>query len=257
MALAVLAVAGVAAALALRSGRGVETNLYSLANAQNGGALKEIAAGLSHQGRLVAEGAADRPPIALAQALAAELGQRPAGRFADTLAYLAQHKDGLLAPETRERLRAGRFSEVADDAVAQLFGLAPPLFPVKDDPFLLATGYALSLQSRLAEGWTLKDGFPACEREGRTYLLVAADLSEVAPARIAEFLVRVQAFNAGQADFGIAPGEQAADGLRIWCSGPPCCCGRSVFCPCFWRHWAWRRSSRARRCLRSFRVRMC
>ena len=219
--LAVVCLAALAAAVAFLSGRGVETDLYSLANAQNGGALKEIAAGFSHQGRLVAEGPTEHPPIALAQALAAELGQRPAGRFADTLACLAQHKEGLLAPETRERLRAGHFAEVADDAVAQLFGLAPPLFPVKDDPFLLATGYALSLQSRLAEGWTLKDGFPACEREGRTYLLVAADLSEVAPARISEFLVRAQAFNAGHADFGIAPGEQAADGLRIWCSGPP------------------------------------
>jgi predicted exporter len=200
---------------------GVETDLYSLADAHDGGALKEIAAGLAHQGRVMVEGAAERPPIALAQALAAELGQRPAGRFADTLAYLARHKDGLLAPETRARLQAGRFSEVTDDVLAQLFGPVPPLFPVKDDPFLLATGYALSLQSHLAEGWTLKDGFPACERAERAYLLVTVDLSDVAPARIAEFLVRAQEFNAGQADFGVAAAAQAADGLRIWCSGPP------------------------------------
>ena len=218
----VLGGVGVAiAVLALRIGTGVETDLYSLADAQDGGALKEIAAGLAHQGRVLVEGAAERPPVALAQALAAELGQRPAGRFADTLAYLARHKEGLLAPITRARLQAGRFSEVTDDALAQLFGLVPPLFPVKDDPFLLATGYALSLQSHLAEGWTLKDGFPACERAERAYLLVTVDLSDVAPARIAEFLVRAQAFNAGQADFGIAAAEQAADGLRIWCGGPP------------------------------------
>ena len=209
------------AVLALRIGTGVETDLYSLADAQDGGALKEIAAGLAHQGRVLVEGAAERPPVALAQALAAELGQRPSGRFADTLAYLARHKEGLLAPETRARLQAGRFSEVTDDALAQLFGPVPPLFPVKDDPFLLATGYALSLQSHLAEGWTLKDGFPACERAERAYLLVTVDLSDVAPARIAEFLVRAQAFNAGHVDFGIAAAEQAADGLRIWCSGPP------------------------------------
>ena len=209
------------AVLALRVGTGVETDLYSLADAQDGGTLKEIAAGLAHQGRVLVEGAAERPPVALAQALAAELGQHPTGRFADTLAYLAQHKEGLLAPETRARLQAGRFSEVTDDVLAQLFGPVPPLFSVKDDPFLLATGYALSLQSRLAEGWTLKDGFPACERAKRAYLLVAVDLSDVAPARIAEFLARAQAFNAGHADFGAAAAEQAADGLRIWCSGPP------------------------------------
>ena len=220
-ALAVLAVAGVAAALAFRSGSGVETDLYSLADAQNGGALKEIAAGLAHQGRLVVEGPANHPPVALAQAVAVELGQRPAGHFADTLAYLSRHKNGLLAPETRVRLLEGRFSEVTDDAIAQLFGFVPPLFPVKDDPFLLATGYALSLQSHLAEGWTLKDGLPVCEREGRAYLLIAVDLSEVASARIAKFLVRAQAFNAGHADFGVVPAEQEAEGLRIWCSGPP------------------------------------
>ena len=217
----VLGSVGVAiAVLALRVGTSVETDLYSLADAQDGGALKEIAAGLAHQGRVLVEGAAERPPVALAQTLAAELGQHPAGRFADTLAYLAQHKEGLLAPETRARLQAGHFSEVTDDALAQLFGPVPPLFPVKDDPFLLATGYALSLQSHLAEGWTLKDGFPACERAERAYLLVTVDLSDVAPARIAEFLVRAQEFNAGQADFGVAA-AQAADGLRIWCSGPP------------------------------------
>ena len=219
--LAVVCLAALAAAVAFQSSRGVETDLYSLANAQNGGALKEIAAGLSHQGRVAVEGTTEHPPIALAQALAAELGQRPAGRFADTLACLAQHKEGLLAPETRARLQAGRFSEVTDDVLAQLFGPVPPLFPVKDDPFLLATGYALSLQSHLAEGWTLKDGFPACERKERAYLLVTVDLSDIAPARIAEFLVRAQAFNAGHADFGVAAAEQAADGLRIWCSGPP------------------------------------
>ena len=101
----VLGGVGVAiAVLALRIGTGVETDLYSLADAQDGGALKEIAAGLAHQGRVLVEGAAERPPVALAQALAAELGQRPAGRFADTLAYLARHKEGLLAVLRKIRL---------------------------------------------------------------------------------------------------------------------------------------------------------
>ena len=128
--LCAVALAVCAAVLLVRgfNGLGVETDLYGLADAQDGGALKEIAAGLAHQGRVLVEGAAERPPVALAQVLAAELGQRPAGRFADTLAYLARHKEGLLAPETRARLQAGRFSEVTDDALAQLFGPVPPLF---------------------------------------------------------------------------------------------------------------------------------
>lgn len=208
---AVALAACAAAVLAFRAGNGVETDLYGLADVRHGGALKEIAESLSGQGRILVEGPEREPPVALAVEVARRLDQKPMPPFTDTLAFLAHHKAGLLAPETRERLLAGRFADVAADALAQLYGLMPSLFSVKEDPFLLATGYAQALQLRLAEGWTLKDGFPSCVRDGRAYLLVTADLSSASPSHIASFLDWAEAFN----------GSAQSRGQRIWCSGPP------------------------------------
>ena len=210
-----------AVVLAFHVGGGVDTDLYGLADSTNGGALREIASGLAGQGRVLVEGPAEHPPLELADAVLGELGRRNAVPFADTLAVLARHKDGLLAPDVRERLKAGKFSEVATDAMAQLFGFAHPLFSVKDDPFMLATGYAMSLQSRMGGGWTVKDGYPYCERDGRAFLLVSADLSKIAPARLASFLERAKAFNEGGADFGQPAATQNAETPKLWCGGPP------------------------------------
>lgn len=217
----VVAAVTAAAMLAFRVGGGVDTDLYALADSTNGGVLKEIAAGLAGQGRVVVEGSAEHPPMALADAVAGELACRQTVSFADTLAFLSRHKEGLLAPDVRERLKAGKFSEVAEDSMAQLFGFAHPLFSVKDDPFLLATGYAMSLQSRMGGGWTIKDGYPYCERDGRAFLLVSADLSKIAPERLASFLERAKAFNEGGADFGQPAATQSVESPKLWCGGPP------------------------------------
>ncbi|MBR4653429.1 MAG: hypothetical protein IKO72_08725 [Kiritimatiellae bacterium] len=217
---AALAVASAAALLALRIGDGVETDLYGLVDARQGGVLKDLAAGLAGQGRVLVEGPADAPPSTLAATIAAELGCAAAGPFTDTLRYLAAHKAGLLSPDVRERLQAGRFAEVAEDACARLFGLAHPLFSVKEDPFLLATDYVQSLQNGLSGGWTMTGGFPSCVRDGRSFVLITADLSAQAPARLADMLARAEAFNSGKAGFGMSAADVQAGGFRIWCGGP-------------------------------------
>ena len=66
------------AMLALRMGGGVETDLYGLADARHGGVLKELAEGLSGQGRVLVEGPEREPPFAVAADVARELGQDPA-----------------------------------------------------------------------------------------------------------------------------------------------------------------------------------
>ncbi|MDO5320337.1 MAG: hypothetical protein Q4G65_17045, partial [bacterium] len=125
------------------------------------------------------------------------------------LKFLDGRKAGLLSPETRQLLLDGKYAEVSTAAAARLFSPAPPLFSVKGDPFLLGTDYAMSLQTNLSPGWSLKDGYPACEREGRHFLLQMLDLEGDVTAAVAQCRARAEDFN-----------RTTTDDVRIWCSGP-------------------------------------
>ena len=202
--LVVLALA--AGVLAVRLRGGVETDLYGLADARQGGVLGEIARGMSGQGRVLIEGPDFEAVRRQAERVAVMFGGRTAPDFRETLRALDARKSGLLAPQTRALLLAGRFREVADGALARLFSPVPPLFSVKGDPFLLATDYATSLQTGLAGDWTLRDGYPVCERDGRFFLLLTFDLSRRRPGELA-YLVSQRLF--------------PRDGTKIWCGGAP------------------------------------
>ena len=218
---AAAAVSTAAVTLLLNVGKGMDTDIYSLASDDNGDVLSEVAGGMAGRGRVLVEGPEDSPQTALADSVAAELDVKPsAGHAAEMIASLSHHTAGLLAPGTREKLLSGRYSEVAADSIANLYGFMHPLFPVKEDPFLLATGFVLSLQSGMSGGWTLKDGYPCCRRDGRSFVIVNADLSHVPQSRLSGFLARARSFNAGEADFGL-PASDAADRPRIWCGGSP------------------------------------
>lgn len=208
----VLVLAVCAVVLAQRLPRGVETGLYGLADSGEADVLRGIASGLAGQGRvLLARTDGDLEQLsARAAEIRARLKQPPKVDYKETLAYLDGHKAGLLAPATRAQLAAGDFAAVADGAAARLFGLAPPLFSVKRDPFLLGTDYALALESNLADGWSLEAGDPVCEKDGATYLLVTLGLTHVPQADIVAFLAACEAEMRDEK----AP-------CKIWCCGPP------------------------------------
>ena len=171
-----------ACALAWRAydGLRVVPDVLALVSTGNGGHLMELAAGRARQGQLLLEGGDEEQLVKVANDLGKRFGLGSAVDFQKTLRHLAPHTRGLVSAETRELLRAGKFKEVANASAARLFGPAPPLFSVKDDPFLLATDYAMSMQSNLAPGWSLKDGYPVCERGDRHFLLMqCGDLSLV------------------------------------------------------------------------------
>lgn len=205
-----LLLAAAAAVLALRIRNGVETDLYGLVDARSGGVLAEIASGLANQGRVLLEGEDFKQIKSVAVQVAQMSRHPPKGDFKDTLRYLDAHKSGLLAPETRERLLAGKYHEVAEDAMARLFSPVPRLLSVKDDPFLLATEYVTALQSGLAGDWTMRDGYPVCEREGKIYLLLTLDLSDVPMPQLANCVDRC---SRTEVPFGA--------GTKVWCGGAP------------------------------------
>ena len=126
-----------AGTLALRARHGVETDLYALADTAHGGVLRELATGMAGQGRVLLEGNDFEVLKAEAESIRARFRQ-PTGDFKDTLKFIGAHRAGLLSPETREQLTAGRYKDVADAALARLYGFLPPLVSVKEDPFLLA-----------------------------------------------------------------------------------------------------------------------
>ena len=207
--LAVLvALAGAALAWRVCGGLRVETDVLALVETENSGSLMELAAGRARQGQLLLEGGDEERLVNVAHILCEKFGLDPAVDFQKTLRYLAPRTRGLVSAETRELLRAGKFKDVSDASAARLFGPVPPLFSVKDDPFLLATDSALSMQSNLAPGWSLKDGYPVCERGDRHFLLMpCGDLSLEKAEEIMQGAERVN-------------GSFAAGVAKIWCCGP-------------------------------------
>ena len=204
----VIALAGAALAWRVCEGLGVETDVLALVETEHSGSLMELAAGRARQGQLLLEGGDEEQLVKVANVLCEQFGLNSAVDFKKTLRYLAPRTRGLVSDETRELLRAGKFKDVANASAARLFGPVPPLFSVKDDPFLLATDYAMSMQSNLAPGWSLNGGYPVCERGGRRFLLMqCGDLSLEKAEEIMQGAERINgAFVAGVA--------------KIWCCGP-------------------------------------
>ncbi len=205
----VLALAAGVLAVRVSEGLRVETDLLSLASIDADACLRDVSKGLSRQGRLLFEGSDPDRLKAVADAFCSNVHQRASLDLKSLLKFLGPRKAGLLSPGTRQLLLDGRFGEVSAAAAARLFSPAPPLFSVKDDPFLLGTDYAMSLQANLAPGWSLRDGYPACERDGRHYLLQMLELDGDVTAAVAALRERAEAFN-----------RTAADDVRVWCGGP-------------------------------------
>ena len=187
----------------------VKTDLTSLVSAENLPGLRDVSAGRTRQGRLLFEGPDADAVRAAADAFSSNLPACATFDLRATLRAFAGRTAGLLSAETRGLLRAGRYREVATASAARLFGPVPPLFSVKDDPFLLATDYVLALQSNLSPGWSLRDGYPVCTRDGVHFLLVALETERLSLDAAEDLRRRVEARNA-----------TAADGVRIWCCGP-------------------------------------
>ena len=187
----------------------VETDLTSLVSAENLPGLRDVSADRTRQGRLLFEGPDADAVRAAADAFSSNLPACATFDLRATLRAFAGRTAGLLSAETRGLLRAGRYREVATASAARLFGPVPPLFSVKDDPFLLATDYVLALQSNLSPGWSLRDGYPVCTRDGVHFLLVALETERLSLDAAEDLRRRVEARNA-----------TAADGVRIWCCGP-------------------------------------
>ena len=187
----------------------VETDLTSLVSAESLPALRDVSAGMARQGRLLFEGLDADAVRAAADAFSSNLPARATFDLRATLRAFAGRTAGLLSAETRGLLRAGRYGEVATASAARLFGPVPPLFSVKDDPFLLATDYVLALQSNLSPGWSLRDGYPVCTRDGIHFLLVALETDRLSLDAAEDLRRRAEARNA-----------TAKDGVRIWCCGP-------------------------------------
>ncbi len=245
--LAGLAAAAVSLACTVR--RGVETDLYSLLDSSRQSVLRALADNLGGQLRILLEG----PDFASLEAPAADFrayfathvqgegerprepqreGERPrepqreAGTLRKTLAALAPRSGGLLTEETRALLQAGRFDEVATNAATALFsGFLSPLVSVKQDPYLLATDYLTHLQARDDHGWTLRDGDPVCEKDGRCYRLLVFDgFSTSDNAFICDVLARVREFNAATQKRGPPAGGSGVSPLcpvKAYVSGAP------------------------------------
>ena len=178
----------------------METDLYALLDSTRQSVLRALADNVGGQLRILLEG----PDLASLDAPAAEFKaymgshtRTETGSITNTLATLAPHSGGLLTEETRTLLVAGEYGTVATNAATALFsGLLAPVVSVKVDPYLLATDYLTHLQSRGDRGWSIRDGDPVREQDGRCYRLLVFDGFKTSDSSfICDVLKRVRAFN--------------------------------------------------------------
>ena len=179
----------------------METDLYALLDSTRRNVLRALADNVGGQLRILLEGAdiasLDAPAAEFKEYMASHV-RAETGSITNTLAALAPRSGGLLTEETRALLLAGEYGAVATNAATALTsGLLAPLVSVKEDPFLLATDYLTHFQARDNHGWSLRDGDPVREQDGRCYRLLVFDgLKTSDSAFICDVLKRVRAFNA-------------------------------------------------------------
>ena len=181
-------VAAAIATLACTCRNGVETDLYAADNV--GGQLRILLEG-PDQASLDA-------PAAVFKAYMGSHVRTEVGSITNTLAALVPRSGGLLTEETRALLQAGEYGTVATNAATALFsGLLAPVVSVKEDPYLLATDYLTHLQSRDDRGWSIRDGDPVREQDGRCYRLLVFDGFKTSDsAFICEVIERVRTWGA-------------------------------------------------------------
>ena len=166
-------IAAALAALAFTCRNGVETDLYALLGPGRSDVLRSFA----DNACILMEGAdyasLDEPAAEL-RAFAASRMKTETGSIRETVAAIAPRSGGLLSEETRARLLAGKFDEVARSSAAALVsGILAPIVSVKQDPYLLATDYFTHIKTLNGDGWTFRDGDLVCEKDGRCYRLLS------------------------------------------------------------------------------------
>jgi len=238
--LAVAALVVAAGVTAMRARNGVETGLYSLLDLERRGMMAALAENLGGQLRVLVEGPNWDSLQASADTMRTLLRRgQPPSPVGSLFAQLPT--DGLLSEEVRQRLLAGKYDEQAKHSATLLFsGFLTPLFPVKQDPFLLATDYVLNLQSHVGEGWSLRDGDlaredgvpsgqDACcpsERGARCCLLLTAEAASAAGGTnnvaSVDFAWVEQVYSTAR-----ELNERAGE-VRVYCSGAPFHTARAV-----------------------------
>ena len=164
--------------------------MLALAGDAFGPELKSVALASAASARVMVEGTNRADVVRGARVVReafAEGPPEPAGNApsADLLSQMRGRTDGLLSQEIRSLIMANDTAAVREASEARLFGLAPPLFSVKDDPMLLATSYVESLAGFLAPGWMFQDGMPMKAEGGTVSALVALTLKGRAPRDVA------------------------------------------------------------------------
>lgn len=193
-----------AAAIGLNFHKGLQTDIYALIGLERGAKLRLIADNLKHNVRVIVAANDFATAKTSAQAIREFAHWPPPPSFADTINFLSTRSSGLLAPSTRTTLQRGEFENVANAALTRLFSFSTPLFPLKNDPMLLADEWAHNLQRISAGEWQLRDGEPIIERNGKTYLLLTGDVDSP------EHTLELFAFL-----------NKGINGVQLYCGGAP------------------------------------
>ena len=165
--------------------------MLALAGDSFGPEMQIVAKASASNARVLVEGTNRMDVICGARTVRDAFGVGGSPRGGNLLEAVRGCTDGLLDAEARSSLLSSDTASVREAAEARLFGLAPPLFPVKDDPMLLASSFVESLSGFLAPGWSFQDGFPMKSDGTTECALVSLSLNGRSPREIAEAMDRL------------------------------------------------------------------
>ena len=177
----IVALLAAVAVLAMRVRNGVEPGMLALVDSSLDEELQSVAATSGANARVVLEGTNWADVVRGAGAVREVFGIKSSG--VDVLNDVRGRTHGLIDSTSRELILSNDTAAVREAAEARLFGIAPPLFSLKEDPMLLATAYVESLQDVFAPGWSFRDGLPTKSVDGREYALVSIRLAQSGGAR--------------------------------------------------------------------------
>jgi hypothetical protein len=165
-----------AAVVIIRSApNGVDSDIISLLFPSGKNLLTSLTERSAKTINILFEGKNKKDVIETANDFAKDFNQKYS--IKETLAKINRHKDGLLSLEARNLILSNRTDIITQNAAAAIFGFSVPLFPIKEDPFLLASSYITSLQSQNASGWNLENGLPVKSDGTNSYALLSIDSS--------------------------------------------------------------------------------
>jgi predicted LPLAT superfamily acyltransferase len=199
-----ISVAAAACVVVCSASNGVDSDIISLLFPSGKTLLSSVSKKTANNVNILLEGQDKKTLIDSAKTLSGQWDEKYS--LKNTLNKINAYKDGLMSEEVRELISSNKTDLVTQNAISSIFGFTAPLFPIKEDPFFIASSFITSIQRQNESGWSLENGLPI-KSDGTNFLaLVTLD---VAANPIPEILKKID------------NGQFKQNKIKVWLGGAP------------------------------------